>query len=148
MKRVFLMACCMASLLATSLVTTSALAADTTKAKVYTWTDDKGVIHYGERPPKDVNAKLVKTRTGHSDPAPAYIPSAPVQQEEQAAAPDEAQRAQNEENCELIRRNLTMLNSAARMKTPDGNGNLRYMTEEEKEQKRQEMQRLLEENCE
>jgi len=147
MKRVLLMACYMASLLATStLVATSSLAADTTKAKVYTWTDDKGVIHYGERPPKDVNAKLVKTRTGHSEPVPQAAPPKP--EEAVAETQQQMQRVIDPERCELARKNLRTMDGHARIKVPDEQGNLRYLTEQEKAEKRQEMEQIVSESCE
>ena len=141
MKRVFLVACCMASLLATS-----ALAADSTKAKVYTWTDDKGVIHYGERPPKDANAKLVKTRTGHSEPVPQA--TSPKKEEPAAETQQQMQRVIDPERCELARKNLRTLDGHARIKIPDEQGNLRYLTEQEKADKREEMEQIVQDSCE
>lgn len=115
--------------------------------KVYTWTDAKGVVHYGERPPKDTPAKLVHTRTGHSDPTPAAI-TPTIAKEEQTAVVDNAQSARNnQEQCTTARENLTLLNSVARIKTQNAEGATVYLTEEDKVKQRDAMQLFIEQSC-
>lgn len=36
--------------------------------KIYTWTDADGVVHYGDRPPKEANAEEVSIRGRRSEP--------------------------------------------------------------------------------
>lgn len=112
-------------------------------AKVYTWTDENGVTHYGEHPPKGVNAKKINARTGHSEPTPT--PETPE------AAPETAQPAapnfKDPERCEAARKNLDTLTSNARIKIPDENGNMRYLTDDEREGKVTETEKIIEESC-
>lgn len=121
--------------------------------KVYTWTDGKGVVHFGERPPKDVRATLVKTRSGHSDPTPA--PATPTPPIPTTASPTEAEAANNVRaalkdptRCAQARENLAILNSVARIKTADANGNSVYMTEDDKAKQREAMQTVANQACE
>ena len=121
-------------------------------AKVYTWKDSKGVVHYGEHPPKDVKATLVKTRTGHSDPTPAPTTTAPTPTTTPANQTDAANNAlaslKDPTRCAQARENLTILNSVARVKTQDANGNAVIMTEDDKAAQRQAMQAIINQACE
>lgn len=117
-------------------------------AKVYTWKDSKGTVHYGERPPKDVKATLVKTRTGHSDPtpAPAATQPAPVAT---AAAPANTQASLKDPvRCSQAKENLAILNSVARIKTANAEGVSVYLTEEDKVRERETTQQVINQACE
>lgn len=139
-------------LLASAIASQPALSA----GKVYTWTDSKGVVHYGERPPKDVKATLIKTRSGHSDPTPTPPTPAPVAAPDTVttseapgeAAPQQTGSAKDPTQCEAARTNLATLNGYARIKTTDEKGETRYMSEEEKQQKRADMQKMIDQVCE
>lgn len=115
--------------------------------KVYTWTDGKGVVHYGERPPKDVQAKLVKTRTGHSDPTPVPVApkTAPV---EQAATPATRQPPKDPERCKLAKENLHTLNTVARLSIKNAEGFTVHMTEDDKAKERARMEQIIAQECE
>lgn len=131
-------------LLANLMVSQSVLSSD----KVYTWTDEQGVVHYGERPPKDIKATLVKTRTGHSDPVPAAAApttsnTATAQQPQQTVGVEK-----NASQCATARNNLTTLQGYARVKIADANGEMRYLTEEEKQKKMDETQKVIDQVCE
>lgn len=114
--------------------------------KVYTWKDSKGVVHYGEHPPKDVQAKLVKTRTGHSDPIPAPATTSTtsstgnIVQEATAVAKDP-------ERCQKARENLNLLNSGSMIRMKNSAGYTVYMSPEEKEKERQLMQDVINQEC-
>lgn len=128
---------------AIALCTSNALAA---KDKVYTWTDEKGVVHYGERPPKDSQAALIKTRTGHSEPPPA--PAA--NKAPQNATPETAiaNTLKDPERCNVARKNLEVLNSVARIRVPGEDGNMRILTEDDKVAQRATMQEIIDQACE
>lgn len=122
------------------------------KDKVYTWTDNKGVIHYGERPPKDVKATLVQTRTGHSDPTPAQIAAA---QPKPAPAPPvedprvaQAAALKDPERCAAAKENLAILNTVALIRMPNADGVMAPMTEEDKKQQRIATQKVIDQACE
>ena len=115
-------------------------------AKVYTWTDDKGVTHYGERAPKDVKAKVINARTGYSESVPS--PETTKSQEKAAAPAAETLVQQNPERCAAAKKNMDALNSYSRIKVKNEKGEMRYLTEEEKATKQAEMQQIANESCE
>lgn len=124
-------------------VSQSALSSD----KVYTWTDAQGVVHYGERPPKDTKATLIRTRTGHSDPTPEAVPATP--QDSAAQQPQQTIAVEKDaQQCTAARQNLTTLTGYARVKIADANGETRYLSEEEKQQKMDETQKVIDQVCE
>lgn len=114
--------------------------------KVYTWKDSKGVVHYGEHPPKDVQAKLVKTRTGHSDPIPA--PKTTATNSSASNSVEEATTvAKDPERCQKAKENLNLLNTGAMIRTKNAAGYTVYMSPEEKEKERQSMQEVINQEC-
>jgi hypothetical protein len=127
----------------------SLLASQTVLAdKVYTWTDSKGVVHFGERPPKDVKATLVKTRTGHSDPTPAQTAAAQTKPAAEPAATGQPTSLKDPERCAKAKENLAILNSVARIKTTNADGVAVYLTEEDKTKQREVAQQIIDQACE
>lgn len=118
------------------------------KDKVYTWTDAKGTVHFGERPPKNMKATLVKTRTGHSDPTPAQLAAAQHKTAVDSAAVNQPASLKDPERCARARENLTMLNSVARIKIQNADGVTVFLTEEDKVQQREISQRIIDQACE
>ena len=113
-------------------------------AKVYTWTDSKGVTHYGERPPKDVKATLIHARTGHSEPTPETEQPKPSTNN----TPSGTQMlTQDPERCAQATRNLEALKSYNRIKVKDDKGELRVLSEDEKAERIADMQRIVDESC-
>lgn len=141
MKYLRLIGCCVAAL---------AISQGAMAAKVYTWKDQNGVVHYGERPPKDVQAKLINARTGHSDPTPAQIAAALPAPESQPAvqADQQAQSFKDPDRCKIARENLEMLNTVALIKMPNADGVMAPLTEEGKSQQRLATQRVIDQACE
>lgn len=116
--------------------------------KVYTWTDSKGGVHFGERPPKDVKATLVKTRTGHSDPTPAQTAAAQPKTAAETAASNQQTSLKDPERCAKAKENLAILNSVARIKTTNADGVAVYLTEEDKTKQREISQQVIDQACE
>lgn len=117
--------------------------------KVYTWTDAKGTVHFGERPPKNVKATLVKTRTGHSDPTPEQAAAAQANSNTAATtAANDQQSLKDPERCTRARENLTILNSVARIKTTNAEGVAVFLTEEDKTKQREIAQQIIDQACE
>ncbi|MCE3251812.1 MAG: hypothetical protein K0Q67_822 [Cellvibrio sp.] len=116
--------------------------------KVYTWTDAKGVVHFGEHPPKDVKATLVKTRTGHSDPTPAQTAAAQPKTTAESAAANQQEYLKDPERCAQAKENLAMLNSVSRIRTKNAEGVFVYLNEEDKAQQRETTQQVIDQACE
>ncbi len=114
--------------------------------KIYMWTDAQGTTHYGEHPPKDVKATLIDARTGHSAPPPE--PDSNENNKTDDKQVKQQTSVKDPERCALAQKNLSTLTTSARVKIPDNDGNLRYLTEQEKQQKIDDMQKIVSENCE
>lgn len=127
---------------ALALCATNTMAA---KGKVYTWTDDKGVVHYGERPPKDSQAALVKTRSGHSDPTPTASPNTSATQS--SVATTTTRPAGDPERCQKAQENLKVLNNAARIRTQNADGVMVYLSEDDKAEQRRQMEEIIAQEC-
>lgn len=115
--------------------------------KVYTWTDTKGVVHFGERPPQNVKATLVKTRTGYSAPTPRQTAAAEPAATAQTAIADERVSLKDPERCAKAKENMAILNSVARIKTTNAEGIAVYLTEEDKVKQRQSTQLIINQAC-
>lgn len=116
------------------------------KDKVFTWTDDKGVVHYGERPPKDSQARLIQTRTGHSEPTPSPVPATPPATTTSKSEAGESFK--DPERCNTAQKNLELLNTVARIKIAGDDGVQRVLTEDEKVAQRTAMQAVIDQACE
>lgn len=67
--------------------------------KIYKWTDENGVVHFGSRPPEQGQADEVKVRAEPATPAAADV----------AAADAEKQEEEANDPCARARANLRLL---------------------------------------
>ncbi|MGQ9425497.1 DUF4124 domain-containing protein [Gilvimarinus sp. F26214L] len=134
--------------LATALISLPTLAAK----NYYKWTDEDGVTHYSARKPHDQSADVVSVATGR--PAPASDSQAPSPDKARNDEPAGNNRAQSEsgnlkdpERCEAARNNLEVLRNNAKVRMKDENGEIHYLSEEEKAEKSREFQQAVDESC-
>jgi uncharacterized membrane protein len=125
---------------------------------VYKWTDESGVIHFGDRQPTGAKAERVDVRSGTSTDASGNrhspqerLRNIQEQQADEAAqrqetAAEEARRKQREANCATARSNLDVIDRNARIRVEE-NGEQRYLSPEEIAEKRAEFERIARENC-
>lgn len=129
-----------------------------TGASVYKWTDENGVTHFGDRQPTGSKAEQVDVRSGIRSPTgERQSPQERLNeleqnqqneaQEREETAAEEARRKQREANCATARSNLDVINSNARIRTEGEDGEPRYLSPEEIEERRQEFEKIAEENC-
>jgi molecular chaperone DnaK (HSP70) len=130
-----------------------------TGASVYKWTDENGVTHFGDRQPTGGKAEQIKVRPSTGPGSNSKRQSlqervnAMEEQEQQdqqrrnETAVQEAQRKQREANCATARSNLQIIQSNARIRTEGEDGEIRYLTPEEIEERRQQFEQIAEENC-
>lgn len=138
----------------TALVLSSSIQA---AGKYYKWTDDAGVVHYGENPPDPGRAVRVNVHTGKpSENATEKLEENRAKAE--AARDNAANKAGKDkvaeenaeivkENCEIYRQNLSALKNSARIREKDAKGELRYLTDEEKAERTNAAETYLKENC-
>jgi hypothetical protein len=125
-------------------------------ASVYKWTDEDGVTHFGDRQPTGQQAESVNIRTGKSSGDNRMSPQERVEelesreaeenQQRQESAVEQARRKQREANCETARTNLTVIQQNSRIRIEE-EGEQRYLTPEEIEEKKQQFEEIAEKNC-
>jgi len=127
-------------------------------ASVYKWTDENGVIHFGDQQPYGKTAEKVSVRAGTSQPTDSSRPSpqerlnslqekqAEEQEQERAAAASEAQRKQREKNCEAAQKNLELIRTKPRIRIDEG-GEQRYLTPEEIQEYKSKYEDAISEFC-
>ncbi len=115
--------------------------------KVYKWTDEKGLIHYSERPPLGKQTEVVKPEIGFSEPV-NYGTATSEKPKEEAKATNTKSSLKDPERCDAARQNLDTLKTFARIKVKGEDGEYRFLTPDEQQQRTQESQKAIEESCE
>lgn len=134
-----------------------ALAPTVMAAQVYKWVDAQGITHFGAQPPEGVEASNVNTNTAQpktnfpppAAPKPAPISSTDDKQKavdekvKQEVAQQEADRAQR---CTQLRENLAQFKNNPRVRVEE-NGQVRRITEEERQERIAKSEKDIQENC-
>lgn len=131
-----------------------ALSSSVTAAQIYKWVDAEGTTHFGAQPPAGQTAETL------SRVAAPPKPSAQPAIGEQAEDPDAQQRdierkvkqqvatqeAERKRYCETLRTNLAQLENNPRVRVED-NGEVRRVTEDERQERITETRLKIGENC-
>lgn len=115
--------------------------------KVYKWTDDKGVVNYSERPPLGTQTEVVKPDISHSEPVNYEITASEKTKEEKKVDATKTS-LKDPDRCDAARKNLDTLKTFARIKVKGDDGEYRFLTPEEQQQKTNEASKAIEESCE
>ena len=134
----------------------SAMAADT----YYRWKDDRGKLVVSDRPPADAGidyevvsqrSTLVRRVSAGEGAVPAEVNPRPGNEFERVDTRNEQLEAvpKNPESCERAKANLDTLNTSARIRIRDQDtGELRFLSEDEKETQRQKARDTIRVHCE
>lgn len=114
--------------------------------KVYKWTDEKGQTHYSQHPPFNTQTEVLKTQTGHSDPVD-YKATSETKDKVEAKAESNTAPPKDKERCENARQNIEALKTHARIRIKGDNGEYRYLTPDEHQQKVDEANKAMKESC-
>lgn len=130
------------------------------KHSVYSWVDDKGVTHFGQRPPQDSDAVLVqKARYQDPEDETATEPNEAIgavwsddeqeklQRERQAKIQAAEVARLDLERCNAAIKNLEALTSQRQVRTMTEEGGSRLLEPHEREAKIKEMNQAIEESC-
>lgn len=147
--------------LALSLVTAPALA-----AKFYKWTDAQGVTHYSADPPADAGSKASEIRIRNpqadepSGPADAKAAAKPGKgdarkdgrqddkEKEGDKKPAGTPAEKYAEKCKKLQADLKTMQEYARVKETDEKGESRILSEEEKNERMDDVRRQIKAYCE
>jgi len=123
--------------------------------EVYKWTDQDGLIHYSDKKPANATSKNIKIKSGKSS-GTRISPQNQAQtlnetKSEQLALQaqklqDDTYKRENDARCQTLRDNLVKFNENSRIKTKE-NGELRYLTPEEINNKRVQYEKILKDDC-
>lgn len=132
-----------------------------TFAEIYKWTDEKGQVHYGEKPgDKASGSSLVQQ---HYKPPSKLAPDAKQrlenirrwtearqkerQTENRKKAEQNKKRAEQEEKCRRSRNRLTDLERGGRRYRLDANGQREFLSDQEIDDKKNNVREYLGKNC-
>ena len=110
----------------------------------FKWTDDQGVTHYSEKPPKNTVTIKGSTQTGHS--APITYP--PVKTVTTLPAPaDKPQDLKDPMRCKTAKNNLDSIRNSSRIKVKGENGEFSYLSQDAIAKRKQEAIKAVKESC-
>jgi hypothetical protein len=127
-------------------------------AQVYKWVDEKGTIHYGERPPQGKKAQEVEQRLANPGSAPgkAAQPSWKEQdlefrkrriETEQTETKSKQQEAANRQACNQSRDQLAQMRLARRLYRLDEKGERVFQSDDERNASIARLEQLVSERC-
>ena len=127
-------------------------------AQVYKWVDEKGVTHYGERPPAGKTAREVEQRLANPAPAPGKAEQPDWQAKElefrsrrveagQTEARQKQQEAAERRQCNQARDRLAQMKAARQMYRLNDKGEREYQGEEENRAAIAELERSIAQRC-
>ena len=121
----------------------------------YRWKDERGQpVHSDRPPPKGVNYEVVSTSSTLVRPVEGDTGAVPkkvtptVSNDFEPVETKKVTVEKNPEHCARARENLATLNSSARIRLRNDQGEYRYLDEEEKEAQRQQALDTIEVHCE
>jgi hypothetical protein len=127
-------------------------------AQVYKWVDEKGVTHYGERPPQGKKAEEVGQRLANPGPAPgkAAQPSWKDQdlefrrrkiEAEQNEAKDKQREDAQRQACNQARDQLAQMRTARRLYRLDEKGERVFQSDDERNASVARLEQQVSERC-
>lgn len=126
------------------------------QAAIYKWVDEQGNVHYGERPAteatskqrmdirlreptpaatEDTSASSEKTKAGQTEKQTEAGAEADKQAEPKQPEKPKMSRKEKRGRCADARKRLNVLTTKNQVRERDKKGNLRYMGEEERQQR-------------
>ncbi|MDH4580440.1 DUF4124 domain-containing protein [Pseudomonas sp. BN415] len=139
-----------------------ALSSSAMAGQVYKWVDAQGVTHFGAQPPEGQEATSVNTSVPKPRPALPRLdreiaqPATPLPEskpvgdqkaiDEKVKAEVATQEAERRKYCENIRTNLAQLQNNPRLRA-EVNGEVRRLSEEERQSRMKEAEKAISENC-
>ena len=139
-----------------------ALATSAMAGQVYKWVDAQGVTHFGAQPPDGQEATSVNTSVAKPSPSLPILDSEIEQQraplpasnpvgdqkaiDEKVKAEVATQEAERRKYCDTVRTNLAQLQNNPRLRA-EVSGEVRRLTEEERQSRIKDAEKAISENC-
>ena len=126
-------------------------------AAIYKWTDTQGKVHYSQEKPKATEGKLDKLKINHHVPVDRSTYKRPGSDDLKAKKPEKNAEKKTKKKklspqqrakyCASAKRNLQTLRAKAQIKQRDKKGNVRFITEKEKQERIKQAQDFVRKNC-
>ncbi|GAB1256319.1 DUF4124 domain-containing protein [Aurantivibrio plasticivorans] len=119
----------------------------------YKWIDEEGVTHYSAQKPHGQQADEVTIRGGRQTSQSSSQASTPANTNNQKDSSPETTSNEEEfsrkdpERCNWAKDNLATLQSYSRVRVKEDNGELRYLSDKEKQSKIRDIQKIIDEAC-
>ena len=131
-----------------------ALSTGATAGQIYKWVDGQGNVHFGSQPPEGQEAASVNPNISQPKVAPPKPKVAAEAVDKQQEEVDEKvkqdvakQEAERKKYCEAVRGNLAQLRNNPRVRVEEEGGEIRRLTEEERQSRIAESEKAVAENC-
>lgn len=130
------------------------LSTGATAGQIYKWVDAQGNVHFGSQPPEGQEAATVNPNISQpkADPRPQSIEPDTSGDDKQKAIDQKVkqdvteQEAELKKYCETVRRNLAQLRNNPRVQMEE-KGEVRRLTEEERQAQITESQKAIADRC-
>ncbi len=126
------------------------------QAAIYKWTDSQGKVHYTQEKPKAATS-LSKIKVERHAPVDRSTYKKPGDKSEKEPAEKKADEKSTKKKklspekrkrfCSSAKRNLATLRAKAQIKQRDKKGNVRFITEKEKQARIKQAQSFVNKNC-
>lgn len=121
----------------------------------YRWLNEHGnPVHSDRPPPAGIDYEVISTKSGlkrvvsgEQEPVPREIEPRVDKEFEQVPREPQADAGKNPETCNIARKNLETLNTFARVRVRDDQGDIQYLSDEEKAAQRNEAEALIRQHC-
>ncbi len=129
------------------------LSTGATAGQVYKWVDAQGNVHFGSQPPEGQEAASVNPNISQrQDRRPGSQGTEASGEDKEQEKLDEQARARSKREeakvyCERIRKDLAQMKASPRVRVEE-NGELRRLTEEERQDRIAKSEASIKENCE
>jgi hypothetical protein len=119
---------------------------------VYSWNDEQEVLTYGHNPPPGVNASVVTESSQAYRPEPGettpYSIAASIKDKDEKEKKD-SNTKEVQKLCATARKNLAVIESSASaiVRAKDKDGNVTILSADQKRQRKENNQKIIDENC-
>ena len=123
-------------------------------AGIKKWTDENGQVHYGDSPPAQTSSESVRVSRPPSNPG-RPLPRFSSQSNEATNDPTDATQQtaaqtseeQSQQICDQATKDLSVIKRSSRIRLQSADGESRYMTKEEIEERRKLAESDIEKYC-
>jgi|SRR5215469_5317592 len=127
--------------------------------QIYKWVDKDGHVHYSQTPPPATGVQAQSVDIGAPPPDPTTLhneqnlakqlddKNKQAQDVADKQKQDAQQKAQQKAQCDDLRDRLRVLQAGGRAATVDANGNMNFLSDDDRAKREKELQDDIDKNC-